>query len=152
MGIGNHEKPNRGSTDIWLTPLSIIKGLGEFDLDPCGWRGHKTAKHSFYERGLNQKWFGRVWLNPPYSEVKDWLNCLFEHGNGIALVFARLDTKWAQSILPLSDSVFFPEGRIKFLKEDFSYPKYTSGAPSMFLSFGEKPDWGKTGLKGWIAK
>lgn len=35
MGIGDHETPNKGETDVWLTPLNIIQALGSFDLDPC---------------------------------------------------------------------------------------------------------------------
>jgi hypothetical protein len=44
MSIGKHERPNKGATDIWLTPLEIIDALGPFDLDPCGEQFHKTAK------------------------------------------------------------------------------------------------------------
>ncbi len=135
-----HEKPNKGATDIWLTPLDLISPLGEFDLDPCGEIYHKTASTIYCENGLEKEWFGRVWLNPPYSEVEKWLEKLVEHGSGICLVFARIDTKWAQKIIPLADSVFFPKGRISFLRPDLSR-KGNAGAPSMFLSFGEIPKW-----------
>lgn len=141
MGIGNHEKPGKGGTDVWLTPLEIIEKFGEFDLDPCGQLNHQTAKTIYTENGLDQKWFGRVWLNPPYSEVGKWLDKLAQHGSGIALVFARTDTKWCQRIAPKADSVFFPAGRFTFLNGDKSLPKWSCGAPSMFLAFGEKPKW-----------
>lgn len=140
MSIGRHEKPNKGQTDVWLTPLPIIKALGEFDLDPCGEAFHPTAKTIYTERGLEQEWFGRVWLNPPYSTIEGWLDKLATHGNGVALVFARMDVKWAHKIIPQASSVFFPKGRLHFLTKDLE-KKGNAGAPSMFLSFGHIPDW-----------
>ena len=152
MSIGKHEKPNKGETDIWLTPLDLIRPLGVFDLDPCGESFHKTAKTIYTEGGLSKDWFGRVWLNPPYSEVEKWLDRLVEHGSGIALVFARMDVKWAHKILPQATSVFFPKGRLYFLTKELKI-KGNAGAPSMFISFGEVPDWTKIG-EGliWILK
>ena len=144
MSIGKHEKPNKGETDIWLTPLDLIRPLGVFDLDPCGESFHKTAKTIYTEGGLSKDWFGRVWLNPPYSEVEKWLDRLVEHGSGIALVFARMDVKWAHKILPQATSVFFPKGRLYFLTKELKI-KGNAGAPSMFISFGEVPDWTKIG-------
>lgn len=143
-GIGGHTKPNKGQTDVWLTPLNLIQSLGEFDLDPCGESFHKTAKTIYTERGLEQEWFGRVWLNPPYSEVHLWLNKMVQHNNGIALCFARTEVKWAQEIMPKASSVFFPKGRIFFLTKDLER-KGNAGGPSMLLSFGEVPDWSKVG-------
>lgn len=147
-GMSGHERPNKGATDVWLTPLEIIKNLGPFDLDPCGESHWPTAKTIYTERGLERPWFGRVWLNPPYSEVGKWLDKLAEHGNGIALVFARMETQWAQRILPQASGVFFPKGRYKFHQVDGS-TKGAAGAPSMFLSFGENPIWN---MEGWKAK
>lgn len=144
MSIGKHEKPNKGETDIWLTPLDLIKPLGSFDLDPCGEAFHKTAKTIYTTSGLDKEWFGRVWLNPPYSEVEKWLDRLVAHGTGIALVFARMDVKWAQKIIPQATSVFFPKGRLYFLTKELKR-KGNAGAPSMFLSFGEVPEWTKIG-------
>jgi len=139
MGIGTHEKPNKGATDVWLTPLEIIHNLGNnFDLDPCGELDHPTAKKIYSEDGLSKEWYGRVWLNPPYSSVGEWLERLSSHGNGVALVFARTDTKWAQRIIPKATQVFFLAKRIKFLNKDKSHPKFTAGAPSMFLNFGPR--------------
>ena len=144
-GMGGHEKPGKGANDVWLTPLSIVHALGRFDLDPCGEAHHKTAKLIYTENGLDKPWFGRVWLNPPYSQVGDWLERLAEYQWGIALVFARTDTKWAQKFIPRAASVFFPEKRIRFLHKDLTPAKYTAGAPSMFLSFGEYTEWDKVG-------
>ncbi len=150
-GIGGHTKPIKGATDTWLTPPHIIKALGPFDLDPCGFRGYHVAAEHYYEKGLLRPWHGFVWLNPPYSEVGDWLDRLADHGNGIALVFARTETKWFQRIAPQATSVFFPAGRFTFMRSDFTMPAGNSGGPSCLMSFGEKPNWEKS-MKGWVAK
>lgn len=149
-GISGHEKPNKGETDTWLTPLSIVESLGRFDLDPCGFPGHNTAEKLIClpDDGFNTNWEGRVWLNPPYSEVGKWIQKLADHGNGIALVFARTETKWAQEVLPRASSVLFLSGRIKFINPNKAKTG-NAGAPSMFLAFGEKPKWK---LKGWEAQ
>ena len=109
------------TTDTWLTPLWLINALGDFDLDPCGIDGHDTAKNKIIwpQDGLKSDWFGKVWLNPPYSDLNPWMDKLSNHGCGTALVFARTDTKWMQKHFRLADSVFFLEGRIRFLDANF---------------------------------
>lgn len=85
------------SKDEWLTPPSVIAALGEFDLAPCSpvirpWNTAKTHYDTNTD-GLKMPWFGRVWLNPPYGkQTFTWLAKLAEHGDGIALIFARTET------------------------------------------------------------
>jgi hypothetical protein len=143
---------HKGATDVWLTPLSIVNALGVFDLDPCGFPGHKTAKTVWAlpeHDGLTRRWRGRVWLNPPYSDVKTWLDRLSEHDNGAALVFARTDTRWAQEHFRKASSVFFMKGRIKFLTSEF-VESTNAGHGSMILGYGPKLNFSK--FEGWRAK
>ena len=92
-----HERSPDGK-DEWLTPPWIIQKLGKFDLDPCApinppW---STAAHhySILDDGLTAPWTGRVWMNPPYGRsTGPWMRRLVRHGNGIALIFARTETK-----------------------------------------------------------
>lgn len=120
MGIGTHSLPNRGEKDEWLTPPEILTALGSFDLDPCSpvKRPWDTAKKHFTtnENGLTQNWAGRVWLNPPYgSETGKWLERLVNHGNGIALIFARTETEmFRRWVWERADSLFFFYGRLYF--------------------------------------
>ena len=93
---------HKGKTNTWLTPLSLVNSLGRFDLDPCAHPGHATADKliTLPSDGLSQEWFGRVSLNPPYGkEQQEWLNKMQEHGDGVALIFARLETRWIQPFL-----------------------------------------------------
>lgn len=87
-----------GATVEWLTPPEILLALGEFDLDPCcppvmPWVTAKTMLNPSCD-GFSADWSGRVWLNPPYGgETQKWLAKLAAHGNGIAFIFARTETR-----------------------------------------------------------
>ena len=141
-GMGSHES-SKMKNDEWLTPPEIIKSLGEFDIDPCApiARPWNTAKNHFNvnDDGLNQEWLGRVWCNPPYGRhTAKWLDKLKKHNNGIALIFARTETKmffehvWNDAI-----GILFFKGRLTFLNVDGSKPKHTGGAPSCLIAYGE---------------
>lgn len=137
-GFSSIDDPSHeGKTNTWLTPKWLVESLGEFDLDPCGAHGWDLAKQTMrlpFIDGLEAEWYKRVWLNPPYGRhIGKWLNKLQQHGNGIALVFARTDTKWFHDLKP--DLIFFLKGRIKFLREDFTEDS-NAGHGSMLLCFG----------------
>jgi DNA N-6-adenine-methyltransferase (Dam) len=141
-GFGGHERLPIISSCEWFTPRHIVDRLGIFNLDPCtsANRPFDTALHHFTkdEDGLTQRWFGRVWLNPPYdSRVGVWLQKLAAHGDGIALVFARTDTEWFQRIVfEQACAVHFLRRRVFFLKSDGSTNGYSAGAPSCLIAYG----------------
>ena len=128
--------------DEWLTPPEIIDALAPFDLDPCAPvnRPWPTAKSHFtiHDNGLLQRWDGFVWCNPPYGkETGQWINRLSLHGNGIALIFARTDTKiWQKTIFPHAHSILFLAGRLTFYTVEGKKGKDTAGAPSALIAFG----------------
>jgi DNA N-6-adenine-methyltransferase Dam len=86
--------------------------------------------------GLKQSWHGRVWLNPPYdSETGKWLERFVEHRRGIALVFARTETRWFQSVAPRIDAICLIAGRVRFVRGDGGRSA-PAPAPSMLLACG----------------
>ena len=123
-GFG-HEKPVEGFTNDWITPLWVIQsfnklamsgGGGFFDLDPCA---SKTQPHP--------------------CETRKWVERLAKHENGIALVFARVETALWQNIIFEYGSLFlFPARRISFMRPDGTTPKSSAGAPSAFIAFGDE--------------
>lgn len=129
-----------GKTDSWLTPLWIIKSLGDdFDLDPCGFERHRTAKviYEFPNKdGLVDPWFGKVWLNPPYSESRIWLDKMMFHRNGSVLIFSRTGT--LGKYMKDCDHLFFLRRRVRFLDIGLNEAKHNPGADSMILSWGEQ--------------
>lgn len=132
-------------TDIWLTPPELVNALGEFDLDPCASikRPWDTAKkhYTIQENGLAQPWDGRVWLNPPYSQkvLPHFLRKMAEHGNGIALLFARTNTKnWFEWVFPFAKGLMFLRRKIYFFYPDGTPSKWGATAPSVLIAYSEQ--------------
>lgn len=141
--IGGHHRGHRGRTDDWLTPPSIIDALGPFDLDPCACKGMpwQTAETMLTpaDNGWGCGWSGRVWLNPPYGPVAgQWLRRLAEHGNGIALVFARTETAMFHDwVWPFADALLFLRGRLNFHYPSGERASKNSGGPSVLIAYGD---------------
>jgi hypothetical protein len=142
----NNFNLNTKNKEEWLTPPKLIKALGLFDLDPCYLKPEErpwdTAKFMFYKDfwndGLKQDWLGRVWLNPPYgSETFTWIEKLSNHGNGIALIFARTETKgFHEYIFKKADGIFFFKGRLKFFYPSGAESINAANAPSCLIAYG----------------
>ena len=84
------------ANDELYTPKSIFDALGTtFDLDVCApveGAKYTPTEHWYSELddGLSKPWFGRVWMNPPYSKPEPWVNKWLDHKNGFALIpFAK---------------------------------------------------------------
>ncbi len=141
-GLGSHQSA-RMKNDEWLTPPHILAALPRFDLDPCSpkVRPWPTATWHFTadDDGLSRSWGGLVWCNPPYGkEAGKWLKRCADHGNAIALVFARTETDmWIRHVWGSADAVLFLFGRIHFHFVDGSRAKANSGAPSALIAYGD---------------
>ena len=133
---------NTANHDEWLTPPSILRALGPFDLDPCApikrpW--DMAARHySVTDDGLSKPWEGRIWLNPPYgAETFKWMEQLAKHRNGLALIFARTETRGFHSeIWDKAHSVFFFKGRLRFFHVTGKRGG-TANAPLCLVSYSE---------------
>lgn len=132
------------ASDEWYTPREIIEALGEFDLDPCApmhplW---PTAKimYNKQDNGLIQNWGGRIWLNPPYSRplIEQFVKRLAEHGNGIALLFNRCDSKMFQDVIfKKATAMKFLRNRIRFFRPDGTRGD-SPGCGSVLIAFGRE--------------
>lgn len=99
-GMSSHHSSAPGTT-TWLTPRDILEPLGKFDLDPCSapdpnlWPTAETHYTAPKQDGLLLPWFGRIWLNPPYtnSGLMKWMSKMAHHNHGLALLFARVETE-----------------------------------------------------------
>jgi hypothetical protein len=90
--------------------------------------------------GLIATWTGRVWLNPPYGrETGIWLNRLANHGNGIALIFARTDTDmFVEQVWSRATGVLFLRGRLTFYTPHGSMAAFNAGGPSCLVAYGKQ--------------
>lgn len=138
-------KLDEGSKTEWISPPEIVRALEppRFDLDPCSPRcpPHQLARHTFNvaDDGLSREWFGRVWLNPPYDKhLYEWLGRLHRHGNGVALIFARTDTRYFKDFVWTASGVLFLSRRVTFLHVDGSVSHSNSGAPSVLVAYGKQ--------------
>ncbi|KKN15089.1 hypothetical protein LCGC14_0989640 [marine sediment metagenome] len=140
-GMGSHQSASM-LKDEWLTPPEIIKQLGPFDLDPCAPinRPWPTAEkhYTINDNGLLQSWTGFVWCNPPYGlEAARWLERMAMHNHGIALIFARTETKmFFDYVWGKAEALMFFCGRLYFYHVDGTKAKANAGAPSVLIAYG----------------
>jgi phage N-6-adenine-methyltransferase len=133
----------KSNSDEWATPEYLVAQFSElfgpFDLDPCATPQNAKTGEFFtkYQNGLQRKWFGRVWMNPPYSEVAEWMQKAYESVDRgdcervVCLVPARTDTRWWHDWVAGKGTVMFLKGRVKFGDAKFSAP-----FPSAIIVYG----------------
>lgn len=120
-------RPSWWTSDDWSTPQYIVDrwaaAVGPFDLDPCC-RPETAKAPKFYtieDDGLVQLWFGLVWVNPPYSQPKRWVEkAVAETARDptigvVMLLPAAIDTHWFHDLVVPHARVVFVRGRIRFL-------------------------------------
>lgn len=66
-----------------------------------------------------------------------WLEKLKQHGNGVAFIFARTETRqFFEHVWCGADAVLFLKGRVRFYRPDGSQGG-TANAPSVLVAYGE---------------
>jgi phage N-6-adenine-methyltransferase len=126
-----HRAQGTGENE-WFTPVQYIEAarqvMGGIDLDPAT---HPAAQETikadnFFTRlddGLKQEWYGRVWLNPPYSqpEIGEFSKKMVDEvragrvSEGIMLTHNYTDTAWFHLLQSQASMICFTRGRIKFV-------------------------------------
>lgn len=114
-----------GKSDDWYTPKFVFDALvAKFDLDVAGDANAPAycvpAPVALSGAGLEQRWTGFVWMNPPFggrNGISPWLDKFIAHGNGIALTPDRTSAPWFQQTVTRMDAVLFTP-KIKFLRPD----------------------------------
>ena len=138
QAVGKQVYPIGKSTPDHRTPKSFLNGLGTFDLDVAASKENAICERYFNEEmnGLNQKWFGRVWCNPPYSEIMKWVEKAIEetHIQGnckevVLLLPSRTCTKWFLKAYQAAAKVQFIHGRLDFHGPNMSDREKRANAP-----------------------
>jgi hypothetical protein len=141
MSMSGHQSA-AAMKDEWLTPRHVLDAVGPFDLDPCApvVRPWDTAANHYtvIDNGLALPWFGRVWCNPPYGlEAAQWLARCADHGNALALIFARTETRmFFDHVWPKAQGLLFIEGRLYFHHVCGRRASANAGAPSVLVAYG----------------
>jgi len=131
------------ASDEWSSPQWLVDQcaaeFGPFDLDPAATEATAQAPkwYTVYDDGLGQRWKGRVWMNPPYSQVGAWMAKAAAEvavGNAelvVCLVPARVDARWYRSAVTVASVVRVLPQRVKFGGLSDSAP-----FPSAVIVFG----------------
>jgi hypothetical protein len=119
-------------SDHWYTPPEFYAALHEefgFTFDPCPLMSD--------ESGLLKAWSGRVFCNPPYSKIPEFIKRALWHLHtgavelAVFLIPARTDTAWFHDFIYGKAEVRFVRGRLKF------GGKGSAPFPSMVVVFRE---------------
>lgn len=110
----------------WATPAEVFTYLsaryGPFTLDAAADASNSKCP-TFYGEGedaLTRPWVGRVWCNPPYSNVAAFVeHAIRETQAGraevvVLLVPARPDTVWFREAAEHASEILMRSGRITF--------------------------------------
>lgn len=132
----------RAQTTVWLTPPWLLKRLGHFDLDPCAAvdQPYSTADTMWTERddGLSRKWFGRVFVNPPYGlSARKFLEKMVDHDNGLLLISLRGDAHYFHDLVwNRARAMVVFRRRIKFYSASGVESKGDLGGASALFAYG----------------
>jgi phage N-6-adenine-methyltransferase len=118
-------------TDLWSTPQDFFDKYNKiynFTLDVCATKDNAKCNNYFTkeENGLEQKWSGNCWMNPPYGkEISLWMKKAYESSlqgaTVVCLVPSRTDTKWWHNYA-IKGKIEFIKGRLKFGNSKNSAP------------------------------
>lgn len=120
-------------SDHWGTPPEVYDPLHAefgFTFDPCPLKSD--------EDGLKRAWSGRVFCNPPYSNIAGFIKKAIWHLHtgdvqlAVFLVPARTDTAWFHDYCYGKAEIRFCRGRIKF-----NGARWTAPFPSMVIILRE---------------
>ena len=146
--------------DNWQTPDTVwqtIDRFHEIDTDPCagcemtGEETHIGSSENIRppRNGLDSEWPGVVFMNPPFSQKKQWLKKAVEEVNTGAATTVYAVTPdstdvmswWHTYIAENATISFFPYGRIEYVDPNKDDDESTSGASfgSAISVFGAQP-------------
>ena len=140
--MAHNKNNNLEHSDEHYTPKKVFDLLKlEFDLDVCApvggvpWIPAKRS-YSLEDNGLEQEWFGMVWMNPPFSKPAPWVDKFIENNYGIALCVVSKSI-WFNKLWNAADAIVpFPRNW-KFERPDGS--NKTISFQSFLFALGDQP-------------
>lgn len=125
--LWSHDSPE------WYTPAVFVEAarlvMGGIDLDPASHAEANQTVHAalYYDEahnGLTKAWYGRVFLNPPGGQVKEFWRCLMTQRSSIAqCVWIGYSLEQLQTLqnaettlTPLDFAMCIPRQRIAFVE------------------------------------
>ena len=103
------------ASDNWSTPKDVYTKLNKefsFNYDPC------PLNESYEIDGLKTDWGSRTFVNPPYSNIKDWCKKSYDEWQKgktvVMLIPSRTDTRYWHDYIMEATEIRFIKGRLKF--------------------------------------
>lgn len=126
-------------SDEWATPESVYRQLDaefHFTFDPCPLGGDQDGRAPLFSEWRGQNLF----CNPPYSDIRKFLERWHEPELAVFLVPARTDVRWFHDlVLPFAAEIRFIRGRLRF-----GNAQNTAPFPSMVVIYEHPPLSGQT--------
>lgn len=135
------ESGNRGDEpdkDEWETPQWLydkLDAIFKFELDPCATAENAKCPRFYTEEqnGLEKRWFGKCFVNPPYSG-KFWMRKAYHESQKdgcdvVVLVPSKTETIAMHSYGFKADYFLFLKSRLTFEKNGISFE-----SPALFSS------------------
>lgn len=123
------------ANDTWATPLWLYKyaesRFGKFDLDVCADSNSFQCEpyYTVEDNSLVQPWASLNWCNPPYSNIRPWvekatLETELERST-VMLLPADFSTRWFKLVWEVSSDILVFNKRVQFVGAIGS-PKFAS--------------------------
>jgi len=108
--------------DEWYSPAFIFNTLNvRFDLDVCHPARPTNVPCDKYftkeDDALSQDWHGFVWMNPPYSNPRPFIEKWLDHGDGLALL-PMAKSKWFNELMESEAKFVLMPSNMKFEDEE----------------------------------
>lgn len=138
---------NTDLKDVWQTPNELLDLITEYeriDLDPCAGKNTEIGGTNYKSNGLIREWFGIVFVNPPFSEKKEWLRKAVKESkrDEVDCIYFvtpdSTDTKswYHQFIAENADYKWFSKGRINYISPEGFEPLPSKNAETDSVTFG----------------
>jgi len=126
---------NVTKNDDWETPKKIFEYVcTKYNIHPiidvCATiQNAKLEKYfTIQDNALDKEWDEDFFMNPPYSEINQWMQKAYEQHkkynvNALILVFAKTSVKWWHKYVEGKAETHFQKGRIRFLLNGIE-PRY----------------------------
>jgi phage N-6-adenine-methyltransferase len=126
------EVDDRRTPPDLLAECSELVGVAAFDLDVAA--SHDNAIADAYytvdRSGLEHPWFGHVWCNPPYSDIRPWVEKAWEReADTVTMLLPanRTEQAWWQDLIEPKRrtdelATFFLRGRRRFDRPGWTVP------------------------------
>ena len=144
--------------DDWETPQWLFDQLDKeyhFELDGAATPDNTKVANKFFFNSLGMSWGKmRIFLNPPYSKIKQFMKKAYDESlNGaiiVCLIPVRSDTQYWHDYVMKAHEIRLIRGRLKFGDSKtsapfpscvviFDYNKYDKNNDPIFTTMDNKP-------------